>query len=212
MEFTELNRKCTIYGSPWTPKYGKSAFQYPRDDDIWMEGKKIPKDIDILLTHGPSYGRLDGAFHSGCRYLAQAIEERRPRLVVCGHVHVGHGKKKVQFDRLRRFYEDVERGWSGWEVIPMMVLLLLWTRVSATFGSAVGLRKADRCTELINAAVVGVDNKFCNDAVVTYIYIGRASTGNMKKFISDSRRCQSCRLKLSFELELEAELFTEIGS
>ena len=167
LHFTELDRTCTIYGSPWTPKYVDSAFQYPRTSDIWST--TLPKDLDILLTHGPPYGHLDGGIHSGCHYLAQAIEERRPRLVVFGHIHVGYGKQRVRFDGLRRLYEDIERGWSGWEVVPAMILLLAWAIMSATLGPILGLRRADRWTELVNAAIVGVDQRPCNEAIMTYI-------------------------------------------
>ena len=137
LDFPVFGRKCTIYGSPWTPKYVNSAFQYSRDDDIWA--KRILKETDILLTHGPPYGHLDGLLRHGCRYLATAIEKQRPKLVVFGHIHAAYGRENVRYDGLRKLYEDIERGWSGWEVITAMFALLVWARMSF----ALGLRKTD---------------------------------------------------------------------
>ena len=111
LDFPALERTCTIFGSPRTPKYVDSAFQYARDDDIWSE--MVPEDLDILITHGPPYGYLDGIRHSGCHHLARIIESRRPKLVVFGHIHVGYGREKVRFDALRRLQANVQRGWSG---------------------------------------------------------------------------------------------------
>ncbi|CAK3826794.1 related to phosphoesterase [Lecanosticta acicola] len=167
LQFPALGRSCTIYGSPWTPKYVKSAFQYSREDDIWSE--KIPNDVDIVLTHGPPHGHLDGSRRSGCHYLAKAITERRPSLVVFGHIHVGHGKEIVRFDSLRNIYEDVERDWSGWEMIPIMIMLLLWARQSTAVTKILSIRRPERLTQLINAAIVGEGNRPCNEAMVVNI-------------------------------------------
>ncbi|CEJ82764.1 hypothetical protein VHEMI02812 [[Torrubiella] hemipterigena] len=56
-------RKITIFGSPWTPQYGTSAFQYRPDEGYhWANilsslGTTIP---DIIITHGPPRLHLDG--------------------------------------------------------------------------------------------------------------------------------------------------------
>ena len=168
LDFPELGRRLTVHGSPWTPQHMHSAFQYPRNNDFWSKNV-IPDNTDILLTHGPPWGHLDGALHLGCRYLAQAVEELRPRLVVCGHVHAGYGEKKVRYDNLRRLYDDVERGWSGWGAIPLMLLQLVGVKAASALRSAIGSPKPGRCTQLINAAVVGDDGKVRNLPVVTYI-------------------------------------------
>lgn len=67
----ELKKRCTylehesvevegikIFGSPYTLEYCQTAFQYKPnlDEVIWS---KIPKDVDILVTHCPPYGILD---------------------------------------------------------------------------------------------------------------------------------------------------------
>jgi Icc-related predicted phosphoesterase len=48
----------------------------------------------ILVLHSPPQGHCDangGGDHFGSKALLQAIEERRPRLAVCGHIHESWG-------------------------------------------------------------------------------------------------------------------------
>lgn len=47
----------------------------------------------ILILHSPPKGRCDGAngMHFGSRALLTAIEAKRPRLAVCGHIHEAWG-------------------------------------------------------------------------------------------------------------------------
>jgi len=47
-------------------------------------------DTSVLVVHSPPRGVLDEAFgrlHTGCRRLYQLVVQRRPRLVLCGHIH-----------------------------------------------------------------------------------------------------------------------------
>ena len=50
----------------------------------------IPEETDIVITHGPAMGFVDGN-GGGCPSLLKRIKEIRPRLVVCGHIHSAHG-------------------------------------------------------------------------------------------------------------------------
>jgi hypothetical protein len=47
-----------IFGSPYQPLFYNWGFQYhaSRAEEIWSA---IPKDTDILITHGPPHGILD---------------------------------------------------------------------------------------------------------------------------------------------------------
>ena len=59
--------------------------------------KVIPKNIDILLTHGPAYGILDevNGEHVGCEDLLNELDTICPKVLVCGHLHSAHGIKEV---------------------------------------------------------------------------------------------------------------------
>jgi len=43
----------------------------------------------VLVSHSPPYGHVDtsGREHLGSRAVLETIEEARPRLVACGHIH-----------------------------------------------------------------------------------------------------------------------------
>lgn len=177
-----------IYGSPKTPCYGLSAFQYPTPRgkaytktelstfrDPWSN--TLPSDTDILLTHGPPRSHLDGGLRAGCAMLAHEIERVRPRFVVFGHVHVGFGvERDVRLDGVRRRYEGILRAEKGWEGIVGMVGALGWIwgmwMVQCVF-EIIGYKSwrvmAIRKTTFVNAAVVGEGNRVVNEAVVLYV-------------------------------------------
>ena len=65
----------------------------------WREGR-LRKRVEALVTresvlvaHPPPYGTLDDVFpkfgrlHAGCRSLRAMVLKRRPRLLICGHIH-----------------------------------------------------------------------------------------------------------------------------
>lgn len=85
-----------IYGSPWQPEFFNWAFNLPRDgEELKAKWDLIPSDVDILITHGPAYGFVDQVKgkeeHLGCELLSKRIEEVKPRIHVCGHIHSGNG-------------------------------------------------------------------------------------------------------------------------
>jgi len=79
-----------IWGSPTTPLVD-GAFGVISDIDRARLYEQIPKDTDIVVTHGPPYGVLDQApgseYHAGCCQLLAAIQRVKPRLHVFGHAH-----------------------------------------------------------------------------------------------------------------------------
>lgn len=99
----------TVFGSPYSPKFGTWAFMYDRPDQASEPGAAlatsqsvaelwaaIPSDIDILVTHTPAFTHCDDT--SGCRDLRMALARVRPRLHVCGHVHQARGAERVRWN------------------------------------------------------------------------------------------------------------------
>ncbi len=58
---------------------------------------KIPKDIDVLITHNPPYGILDfdDNIHYGSEELLVKISEIKPSLHLFGHIHANNGQIKL---------------------------------------------------------------------------------------------------------------------
>jgi Icc-related predicted phosphoesterase len=83
-----------IWGSPWTPTFGKWHFMKDRGPDIKAQWDLIPANTDILITHGPPMGILDLVCRGeevGCADLWQAVNRINPKAHIFGHVHEGYG-------------------------------------------------------------------------------------------------------------------------
>jgi len=84
-----------IWGSPWQPEFHNWAFNLPRGEKIKEKWDLIPNDVDILITHGPAFGKLDyvpyDGINVGCEELLKKIEEVKPKIHVSGHIHSGRG-------------------------------------------------------------------------------------------------------------------------
>ena len=98
MTFYSKNMKsCNLYGTPWQPEFYNWAFNLPRNsEELQSKWNAIPEDTDILITHGPAWGILDGVIdkrgiHLGCELLAERIQKIKPKIHVCGHIHTGRG-------------------------------------------------------------------------------------------------------------------------
>jgi hypothetical protein len=131
----------------------------------------VPDDTDILLTHGPPRGHLDGFKRSGCTFLAKEVARVRPRLVVFGHIHIGYGQEVRRFDAVGRAYEGIMGGWKGWGALLAMSVRALWAKVMATlFPVYSAQRHRVPVTKFINAAVVGgSENGAGKTPVVAYL-------------------------------------------
>ncbi|HLT42766.1 MAG TPA: hypothetical protein VKZ95_08690 [Sphingobacteriaceae bacterium] len=100
-----------IWGTPWTPTFQginplcteftcSTAFTY--SNETWFYDEKvikIPSDIDILISHGPSRGILDRTLE-GKNVGSTALEAYlkyigRPKLHVFGHIHEAYGVEEV---------------------------------------------------------------------------------------------------------------------
>ncbi len=85
----------TFWGSPYTPEFLNWAFMYRRGLGAKLYWDQIPMNLDVLITHGPPFGILDqvapGGDHLGCEELLRAVEEKKPKVHIFGHIHGGAG-------------------------------------------------------------------------------------------------------------------------
>lgn len=88
-----------FHGSPWVPTFGGWAFMKP-DRELSEHWDRIPKETDVLITHGPpwGYGDLtDGTWgppeHVGSNSLRWRLDNDFPnlKLHVFGHIHPARG-------------------------------------------------------------------------------------------------------------------------
>ena len=94
----------SIFGCPWW--YGHTwdyQIKSPEVDEdyatIAAGFNKIPKNLDILITHGPPMSILDLADAtdtypgtiSGSKPLLDCVEAAQPRIHLFGHIHEQHG-------------------------------------------------------------------------------------------------------------------------
>jgi len=95
--------EISVWATPWSNTFMQWAFmKEPGDLEPVYAG--IPRGTDILVSHQPPYGYGDRAFdldsgqerNVGSRELLAAIERVRPKIVICGHVHDGHGRYEHQ--------------------------------------------------------------------------------------------------------------------
>jgi len=89
-----------IWGSPITPWFNNWAFNRFRGSSIQAHWNKIPKGIDILVTHGPPahIGELCKTQEGedvGCEDLYNTIQIIKPKYCVFGHIHEGFGMKEI---------------------------------------------------------------------------------------------------------------------
>lgn len=161
------DRSARIFGSPWTPRCGSWAFQYEDASAPWEDS--MPEDADVVMVHGPPKGHLDDG-GKGCEILLKELWRARPRVVVCGHIHAGRGRKWLRFDGVDRWYENVILGRpSAWASIGYLAFWVLWMVVSRALGSDRRREGDQGATQLVNAAVVGNRNDRERNAIVAEI-------------------------------------------
>lgn len=97
---TGEKQTAKIYGSPWQPWFYDWAFNLPKGGPgLMAKWEAIPKDTDILITHGPPQDHLDMSGppynepHLGCALLREKVDEQPPKIHVFGHIHGGYGYK-----------------------------------------------------------------------------------------------------------------------
>lgn len=93
-----------IWGSPVCPPFYNWAF-YKKDEERKALWDLIPKNTDILITHGPPKYILDEVqefnhmgyeiIHTGCAHLHNKVIELKPKAHIFGHIHEGYGQKQM---------------------------------------------------------------------------------------------------------------------
>lgn len=102
-----------IYGAPWTPLFCNWYFMLP-PSKLKEKWEMMPNDVDILITHGPPYGILDG--NNKRRFGDIALLERinivKPKHHVFGHIHECGGQEfnnsTTHFHNVSNMNEDYE--------------------------------------------------------------------------------------------------------
>lgn len=92
------NGLIIIWASPWSQTPGLWAFGLRRDG-LAKVYEAIPPGIEVLVSHQPPFGYCDQVpefgstrlNHEGSRELLYAIDRVKPKVVICGHLHEGHG-------------------------------------------------------------------------------------------------------------------------
>jgi Icc-related predicted phosphoesterase len=84
-----------IHGHPWVAGMGEGNFNAftlpPGSRELSDRCKAIPANTDILVTHSPPFGILDGG-RGGCTSLRWRLADINPKVVAFGHVHSGYGE------------------------------------------------------------------------------------------------------------------------
>lgn len=107
-----------VHGTPWVPNLKSWAFHGGMNNRCGTKFNDIPSDTDILVSHGPMNGYsdyLEGYGHIGCTKMAEKVQELRPVLFVCGHIHEGYGHYRhpaiehgiYNVAHMNEFYEPV---------------------------------------------------------------------------------------------------------
>jgi Icc-related predicted phosphoesterase len=82
-----------FFGSPWTPTFFDWAFMKDPGPALALCMARIPDVVDVLASHGPPKGILDGeASHPlGSEDLLNRVRDVKPLLHVFGHIHGARG-------------------------------------------------------------------------------------------------------------------------
>lgn len=103
----ETIKGLKFYGTPWVPTInGRWAYEL-NEDELKDKFSNIPEGIDVLVSHTPPRGEngmdidvsLQKSFsqhrHFGSSSLRMEIEVKKPKVVICGHIHTGFHHPKV---------------------------------------------------------------------------------------------------------------------
>jgi len=113
VEICVNGRTIKVWGSPGSlATTRQTCFGYAAGKDAQDLWAQIPADTDILITHGPPLGYLDGD-GLGCGELRKALWRVKPLAHIFGHVHEGHGSLVLQYDEVQKNYEAAVSDWKA---------------------------------------------------------------------------------------------------
>ena len=88
-----------FYGMPWTPWFFGEYWAFNKKAEEMQEVIDMIQPCDVLITHGPPMYTGDfvvnDKIHVGCPLLKDKIEELKPKVHVCGHIHECSGVQLV---------------------------------------------------------------------------------------------------------------------
>lgn len=89
-----------LWFTPWSNQFGHWAWM-DQPYNLANKYNQIPEGLDILVSHQPALGygdtpdpryyMGDGDDNVGSRELREAITTKRPKTLICGHIHGGYG-------------------------------------------------------------------------------------------------------------------------
>jgi hypothetical protein len=90
----------SIWLSPWSNRF-LNWFNMKEPVECAEIYARIPEGTDVLVCHHPPYGYGDfagtdlsgGDAHVGSKELLATIDRVRPKVVIGGHIHGGHGRR-----------------------------------------------------------------------------------------------------------------------
>jgi Icc-related predicted phosphoesterase len=86
-----------FWGFPYTKIFYNWAYMLD-EPEMAIEVSKIPKDIDVLISHGPPKGFLDqteSGTKCGEAEIFEYVIENWPKVCIFGHVHEGYGQQTL---------------------------------------------------------------------------------------------------------------------
>lgn len=85
-EFGEKEEELLCFGSGYSLPGNTASENTAFQSKEVLTKMRLPKDLDVLITHGPP-----APASGGCGQLATKVAASRPRLHIWGHMHQGYG-------------------------------------------------------------------------------------------------------------------------
>lgn len=184
----ESGAKFTIYASPYSPKYGENAFQYPTHEDRWnlRSVKATPEvlntstftslirssGLDVLMTHTPPQYILDKTpdkRSAGHPHLRRALGRVQPRLHCFGCVHAGYGAQRIEYRTPDAVNEDAIVPLEKESIDEDQVRIKGYVAFSVV--SLEGLKRGKRQTLCVNAALMRGEDDLLRAPFLVEMYL-----------------------------------------